>query len=41
MRDLDSGINEVQRCFQHGSYLVKDENGNLLSDFHILNKWKN
>jgi hypothetical protein len=27
--------------YQPSSNFVKDENGDLLADFHILNRWKN
>jgi hypothetical protein len=39
---LYRGINEFKRGYQPRSNLVKDENGDLLADFHnILNNWKN
>jgi hypothetical protein len=31
IRDLYRGINEVKRCYQPRSTLVKDENGDLLA----------
>jgi hypothetical protein len=35
-------INEFKRGYQPRNNLEKDENGNLLADFHnILNRWKN
>jgi hypothetical protein len=35
-------INEFNKCYQPRSNLAKDENGDLLADFHnILNRWKN
>jgi hypothetical protein len=41
-RDLQRGINELKRGYQPRSNLVKDENGDLLSDSNnILNRWKN
>jgi hypothetical protein len=39
IRDLYSGINEFKRSYQSRSNLVKDENGDLLPDSHILNRW--
>jgi hypothetical protein len=42
IRDLYRGINEFKRLYQPKNNLVKDENGDLLSDSHnILNRWKN
>jgi hypothetical protein len=42
IRDLYGRINEFKRGYQPRTNLVKDENGDLLSDFHsILNWWKN
>jgi hypothetical protein len=42
MRDLYRGINEFKRGYQPRSNLVKDENGDLITDSHnILNRWKN
>jgi hypothetical protein len=42
IRDLCRGINECKRCYQPGNNLVKDENGDLLADSHIIfNRWKN
>jgi hypothetical protein len=41
-RDMYKGINYLNRSHQPRSYLEKDENGDLLADFHsILNRWKN
>jgi hypothetical protein len=34
--------NEFENVYQPRTYLVKDENGDLLADSHsILNRWKN
>jgi hypothetical protein len=42
IRDMYRGINDFMRGYQLRSNLVKDENGDLLADFHsILNRWKN
>jgi hypothetical protein len=42
IRDLYRGNNEFKRSYQPRTNLVKDENGDLLSDPHnILNRWKN
>jgi hypothetical protein len=42
IRDLYKGINGFKRNYQPRNNLVKDENGDLLEDFHnILNRWKN
>jgi hypothetical protein len=41
IRDLYKGINEFKSGYQPRSNLVKDENGDLLADSHILNRWKN
>jgi chemotaxis methyl-accepting protein methylase len=41
IRDLYRWINEFKRGYQHRSNLVKDNNGDLLADSHILNRWKN
>jgi hypothetical protein len=42
IRDLYRGINEYKRGCHPRSNLVKDENGDLLTDSHIiLNRWKN
>jgi hypothetical protein len=41
-RDLYRGINGFKRGYQPGNNLVKDENGDLLTDSHnSLNRWKN
>jgi hypothetical protein len=40
-RDLYREINDFKRGYQLRSNLVKDENGDLLADSHILNRWKN
>jgi hypothetical protein len=42
IRDLYRGINEFMRGYQPRNNLVKDENVDLLADFHnILNRWLN
>jgi hypothetical protein len=42
IRDLYRRINEFKLCYQPRNNLVKDENGDLLADSHIiLNRWKN
>jgi hypothetical protein len=42
IRDLYRGINGCKRGCQHRSNLVKDDTGDMFSDFHsILNRWKN
>ncbi|PNF27158.1 hypothetical protein B7P43_G08536, partial [Cryptotermes secundus] len=41
IRDLYRGINDFKRAYQPSSNLVKDENGDLLADSHILNRWRN
>ncbi|PNF42182.1 hypothetical protein B7P43_G07312, partial [Cryptotermes secundus] len=42
IRDLYRGINDFKRDYQPSSSLVKDENGDLLTDSHnILNRWRN
>jgi hypothetical protein len=40
LRDLYKWINDLKRDYQPRSNLVKDENGDLLGDLHILNRWK-
>jgi hypothetical protein len=41
IRDLHRGINEFRKGYQPKTN-TKDENGDLLADFHsILNRWKN
>jgi hypothetical protein len=41
-RDLCRGINEFEKGYQSRTNIVKDENGDLLANFHnILNGWKN
>jgi hypothetical protein len=40
-RDLYRGINEFKKGYHPRSKLVKDENGCLLVDSNILNRWKN
>jgi hypothetical protein len=40
-RDLYRGINAFEKGYQPRGSLVKDENGDLLADFHnIVNRWK-
>jgi hypothetical protein len=34
-------MNGFKRGYQPRNNLVKDENGDLLADSHILNRWKN
>jgi hypothetical protein len=42
IRDLYRGINEFKKGYQPRTNMVKEENGDLLADFHnILNRWKN
>jgi hypothetical protein len=42
IRDLYGGRNEFKRGYQPRRNLMKDENGDLLADFHnILHRWKN
>jgi hypothetical protein len=42
IRDRHRGINEFTKGYQPRKNLMKDENGDLLSDSHnILNRWKN
>jgi hypothetical protein len=36
IRDLYRGINEFKKRYRPGSNLVKDESGDLLSDFHSI-----
>jgi hypothetical protein len=41
IRDLYRNIDDFRRGYQPRSYLVKDENGDLLADPHnISNRWK-
>jgi hypothetical protein len=40
IRDLHRGMNGFKRGYQPRNNLVKDENGDLLADSHILNRWK-
>jgi hypothetical protein len=41
VRDLYRGINYFKKGFQRRRDLVKDENGDLLPDSHIIsNRWK-
>jgi hypothetical protein len=41
IRDLYRGINAFKRGYQPRSNLVKDKNGDVLANYHILNRWKN
>jgi hypothetical protein len=42
IRDLYSGMNELEKCYQPRKNLVKVESGDLFADPHkILNRWKN
>jgi hypothetical protein len=41
IRNLYTGINNCKKCYQPRSNLVKDKNGDLLADSHILNWWMN
>jgi hypothetical protein len=34
------GINEFEKGYQPRSNLVKDENGALLAESNVLNRWK-
>jgi hypothetical protein len=36
MRDLYKGIDEFKRGYQPRNNLVKDENGDLLADYHNI-----
>jgi hypothetical protein len=36
IRDLCRGLNEFKRGYQLRNNLVKDENGDLLADFHNI-----
>jgi hypothetical protein len=40
IRDLCRGINKLNRGYQPRCNLVKGENGDLLADYIILNRWK-
>jgi hypothetical protein len=41
IRDLYRGINEFKKGYQPRIHIIKDENGNLLSDSQcVLNRWK-
>jgi hypothetical protein len=41
-RDLYRGINEFKKEYQPKINIIKDENGNLLTDpQNVLNSWKN
>jgi hypothetical protein len=39
--DMYSVINELKMSYQPTTILVKDEEGDLLADSHVLNRWKN
>jgi hypothetical protein len=41
IRDLHRRINEFTRDHQPRNNLVYDEDGDLLAESHILNRWKN
>jgi hypothetical protein len=42
IRDLCRDINEFKKGYQPRTNMVKEENGDLLADFHsIFNRWKN
>jgi hypothetical protein len=42
IRDLSRRINKFKTEYQPSNNLLKDENGDLLEDYHnILNRWKN
>jgi hypothetical protein len=42
IKDLYRGINEFKRGYQPRNNIMKDENGDLLADYHnILSRWKN
>jgi hypothetical protein len=42
MRDFYRGINEFKKGYQPRINIIKDKNGNLLSDSqNVLNRWKN
>jgi hypothetical protein len=41
IREFHREINKFKRSYQPRGSLVKDENGDLLADYHILNRWKN
>jgi hypothetical protein len=42
IRDLYRGTNELKKCYQPRTKLLKDERGDLLADpCKILNRWKN
>jgi hypothetical protein len=41
IRDLCRGINEFKKGYQPRINIIKDENGNLLADLSVLNRWKN
>jgi hypothetical protein len=38
---FDRGINEFKKGCQPRINIIKDENGNLLADLSVLNRWKN
>jgi hypothetical protein len=40
--DLYRGTNDFKKSYRPRTYIVKDENGDLFTDFHsILAKWRN
>jgi hypothetical protein len=36
IRDLCRGVNEFKKGYQPRTNIVKDENGDLLADFHVF-----
>jgi hypothetical protein len=38
---LYRGVKDFKRGYQPRSILIRDENGDLLADSHISNRWKN
>jgi len=42
MKDLYRGINDFRECYQPRTYILKEENGDMFTDFHvILSRWRN
>ena len=42
IRDLYRGINDIKKGYQPRTYTVKDDKGDLFSDYHsILARWRN
>jgi hypothetical protein len=42
IRDLSRGINEFKKGYQPRINIIKDENGNLITNpKNVLNRWKN